>query len=65
MTNEQRQFLLLHYNRKADYWSSQYSLEAEEQYQHALKMIKFLVTKMDTCKATLRPNGPNIVFPCL
>ena len=67
MTNTQRADLMVHTGKALDYWTKHADRcrEGQEQYEYHTKMMKFLVTKMDTYKTTIRPQGPSLVFPSL
>ena len=65
MDNKQRECSILSLSSQADYWAGRKGLEAEEQYEYCLKMIRFLVTKCDTGKRPTMQNGTGLVFPSL
>ena len=69
MTNAQRAALMMHTSAQLDYWTPKMSrgegLEAEDQFLHYTKLMKFLVTEMDNDKTTVIQQGPNVVFPSL
>ena len=64
---EKRAQMLMWCSAQLDYWVHRKDRcrEGEEQYEYYTNMMKFIVTRMDTDPMRDRPNGPNIVFPCL
>ena len=67
MTNTQRADLMVHTGKALDYWTGRKDRcrEGQEQYEYHTKMMKFLVTQMDTYKTPIRPQGTSLVFPSL
>ena len=67
MTNKQREYLLVFTSKKLDYWTPRKDRckEGQDQFEYYTNMMKFLVTKLDTCKSNIRPNGTGLVFPSL